>query len=81
MQLNIHQIDATMSHFDEKTKLVTSPTEWGSWYQTIDEVVIEIDIPYGTRAKQVSCHLTATDIKVVVKDQVLIEVRLLIHNQ
>ncbi|EDV19798.1 NudC domain-containing protein 2 [Trichoplax sp. H2] len=62
-----------MSHFDEKTQIVSSKTEWGLWYQTIDEVFIEINLPPGTKGKDVACKLTATDIQVAVQDQVYIE--------
>ena len=51
-----------MSNFDERS-VVPSSTPWGSWYQTIEEVVIEVDIPLGTRSRDIKCikttyHLT-----------------------
>jgi len=46
----------TNSNFDEKSGIVFCRTGWGRWYQTVGEVVIEVDLEKGTRAKE--CRVT-----------------------
>lgn len=61
-----------MAHFDEKSGVVQCPTPWGCWYQTMDEVVVEINVPEGTKSKEVkakfggnslTCSVHNVDIK------------------
>ena len=66
-----------MSLFEEKSGLVVSKTDWGSWAQTIDDVVIEINVPHGTKAKDIRCRITPKSLAVFVRDTEVIEVRLL----
>ncbi|TNN62276.1 NudC domain-containing protein 2 [Liparis tanakae] len=35
-------------HFEERSGVVPCETPWGSWYQTMEEVFIEVDVPHGT---------------------------------
>eukprot|EP00730_Choanoeca_flexa_P012537 TRINITY_DN4368_c0_g1_i2.p1 TRINITY_DN4368_c0_g1~~TRINITY_DN4368_c0_g1_i2.p1 ORF type:complete len:140 (+),score=23.94 TRINITY_DN4368_c0_g1_i2:96-515(+) len=37
-------MNRSMSHFDETSGVVECPTHWGSWYQTMEEVVIQINL-------------------------------------
>ena len=46
----------TNSHFDEKAGVAVCRTPWGRWYQTVGEVVVEVDLEKGTRAKE--CWVT-----------------------
>jgi hypothetical protein len=41
-----------MAHFDEKAGVVVCTTSWGSWHQTIEEVVVVVGVPHGTTGKQ-----------------------------
>jgi hypothetical protein len=41
-----------MAHFDEKAGVVVCTTPWGSWHQTIEEVVVVVGVPHGTTGKQ-----------------------------
>ena len=66
-----------MSLFEEKSGLVVSKTDWGSWAQTIDDVVIEINVPQGTKAKDVRCRITPKSLTVFVRDAEIIKVSLL----
>ena len=66
-----------MSLFEEKSGLVVSKTEWGSWAQTIDDVVIEVNVPQGTKAKDVRCRITPKSLTVFVRDAEIVKVYLL----
>uniref|UniRef100_A0A3Q4MPW0 NudC domain containing 2 n=1 Tax=Neolamprologus brichardi TaxID=32507 RepID=A0A3Q4MPW0_NEOBR len=54
-------------HFEERSGVVPCKTPWGSWYQTMEEVFIEVNVPHGTTAKEVKCHLGSRDIELLVK--------------
>ena len=43
------------SHFDEKSGVVSCSTLWGQWYQTAEEVVIEIPSSCEIRGKIKLC--------------------------
>ena len=45
-----------MAHFDEKAGVVVCATPWGSWHQTIDEVVVVVAVPPGTTTKQIKVN-------------------------
>ncbi|XP_071480447.1 nudC domain-containing protein 2-like isoform X1 [Diadema antillarum] len=55
-----------MSNFDEKSGVVPCLTPWGLWYQTVDEVVVEINVPEGTRSKEVKANFGITSLSVSV---------------
>lgn len=46
-----------MSHFDERSGQVECETPWGTWSQTVDEVVVEVNVDEGTRSKDVRCTI------------------------
>ena len=69
-----------MSLFEEKSGLVVNKTDWGSWAQTIDDVVIEINVPHGTKAKDVRCQITPKSLTVFLRDAEIIKVFLLQKN-
>lgn len=62
-------------HFEERSGVVPCETPWGSWYQTMEEVFIEVDVPRGTSAKEVKCRLGSKDIELCVKGKEIIKVR------
>lgn len=49
-------------------------TPWGRWYQTLEEVFIEVRVPPGTRAKDVRCSLRSRHISLAVCGQELLQV-------
>ena len=57
-----------MAHFDEKSGVIPCHTPWGQWYQTIDEVVMEINVPEGTRSKEVKANFTVNNLTCSVCD-------------
>ena len=63
-----------MSHFDERSGVVPCQTPWGSWSQTIDEVFVEVSVPEGTKARDISCTITSHSINLVVAKKEIIKV-------
>lgn len=63
-----------MAHFDEKSGYIPCKTEWGQWWQTNEEVFIEINVPQGTLAKDIKCAFAPKHIKIAVKGETVIEV-------
>lgn len=61
-------------HFEERSGVVPCKTPWGSWYQTMEEVFIEVNVPHGTSAKQVNCHLGSRDIELRVRGEEIFKV-------
>ena len=46
-----------MSNFDERSGIVPCKTAWGSWSQTMEEVSLLVDVPAGTRSRDVRCTI------------------------
>lgn len=65
-----------MSHFDERSGVVYCETPWGQWGQTIEEVFVEVNVPEGTRARDVRCSIHPRRITVKVGGEEVIEGRL-----
>lgn len=61
-------------HFDERSGVVKSRTPWGTWAQTIEEVFIEVDVPQGTRGKDVKCDIKAKSISCAVQGKEIFKV-------
>lgn len=61
-------------HFEERSGVVPCKTPWGSWYQTMEEVFIEVNVPHGTSAKEVKCQLGSRDIELRVKGEEIFKV-------
>lgn len=61
-------------HFDERSGVVNSITPWGRWAQTIDEIFIEIDVPAGTRGKDVKCDIKTKNLTCTVCGKEIIKV-------
>uniref|UniRef100_A0A023FEN7 Putative nuclear distribution protein nudc n=1 Tax=Amblyomma cajennense TaxID=34607 RepID=A0A023FEN7_AMBCJ len=47
-----------LSHFDERSGAVSCLTPWGRWWQTVGEVFVEVEVPKGTRGKDVRIQIT-----------------------
>lgn len=71
--LNFHSC-YRMSDFDERSGIVACDTLWGRWYQTIEDVTVEVNVPEGTRGKECMCEIKPKHLKVVVKGKNIIEV-------
>ncbi|KAL1110240.1 hypothetical protein AAG570_008317 [Ranatra chinensis] len=53
----------SLSHFDEKSGVVNCQTPWGRWWQNVQEVHVEIDLPPGTRSKDLKIKIEPTFIE------------------
>jgi len=54
-----------MAHFDERSGVVECPTDFGSWHQTMEEVVVSVTaLPEGTRAKDLKVAIAATSLSI-----------------
>eukprot|EP00095_Tigriopus_kingsejongensis_P005188 maker-scaffold321_size207582-snap-gene-1.26 protein:Tk05188 transcript:maker-scaffold321_size207582-snap-gene-1.26-mRNA-1 annotation:"domain-containing protein 2" len=62
-----------MSHFEEKSGIVAAPTDWGSWYQTQSEVVIEVNVAAHTKGKEVRVDMKPKFIRCQVQGKTLFE--------
>lgn len=79
IEISIKRCEAVWSrsmsvHFEERSGVVPCKTPWGSWYQTMEEVFIEVNVPHGTSAKEVKCHLGTRDIDLDVKGKEIFKV-------
>uniref|UniRef100_A0ACB8EK50 NudC domain-containing protein 2 n=1 Tax=Sphaerodactylus townsendi TaxID=933632 RepID=A0ACB8EK50_9SAUR len=53
-------------HFEERSGLVPCATPWGRWYQTMEEIFIEVNVPEGTRGRDVECSLQSRHLALAV---------------
>lgn len=63
-----------MADFDERSGIVACHTLWGLWYQTLDEVSVEIDVKANTKASHVVVQSTCTSLTVAVAGETVINV-------
>ncbi|NXY86564.1 NUDC2 protein, partial [Alcedo cyanopectus] len=62
--------------FEERSGVVPCGTPWGCWYQTLEEVFIEVPVPLGTRAKDVRCALHSRHIALSVRGREVLQGKL-----
>ncbi|XP_060564958.1 nudC domain-containing protein 2-like [Ruditapes philippinarum] len=62
-----------MSNFDETSEVAACTTVWGRWYQTMDEVYVEVNLEEGTIGKQVKVNIMPKRLHVSVKGETVIE--------
>lgn len=65
----------SLSHFDEKSGVVSFDTDWGRWWQNVHEVHIEVNVPNNTRAKDVSVKVCPGEISCTVCNKVVFKVQ------
>lgn len=63
-----------LSFFDEKRGTVKAQTDWGSWWQTVQEVHIQVNLPEGTKSKEIKVDIKPNHIKCVVQGKTIFEV-------
>jgi len=63
------------SHFDEKSGVVFHETSFGRWWQTVAEVVIEVNVEKGTRGKDVSVVIKPSQLECRVKGELIFKVK------
>jgi hypothetical protein len=54
--------------FDEKAGAVHCPTEWGWWQQTLEEVVVVVQVPPGTTSKMLTVTIRPASLHVSLRD-------------
>lgn len=62
--------------FEERSGLVPCATPWGCWYQTMEEVFVEVNVPQGTRARDVECSLKSRHLALTVAGKEVLKVPL-----
>ncbi|XP_074651400.1 nudC domain-containing protein 2-like [Tubulanus polymorphus] len=62
-----------MSNFEERSGIISVPTNWGRWYQTIEEVFIEVDVPEGTKSSDLKIKITNKSISVENRGNIMIK--------
>jgi len=65
-----------MSNFDERSGVVCCKTDWGEWWQTMEEVYVCIQVPSGSRARDLSVLIKPHTLKVIVQGKVVIDGKL-----
>ncbi|XP_075458032.1 nudC domain-containing protein 2 isoform X2 [Ascaphus truei] len=63
-------------HFDERSGVVPCHTPWGCWYQTMEDVFIEVEVPPGTQAREIQCKLGSRDIALAVQGRDILKGKL-----
>uniref|UniRef100_A0A1B6EC06 CS domain-containing protein n=1 Tax=Clastoptera arizonana TaxID=38151 RepID=A0A1B6EC06_9HEMI len=66
----------SISHFDEKSGIIPCTTPWGSWWQTVHEIHIEINLPKNTRSKDVKIDIQTNYIACFIHQKVVIKGKL-----
>ena len=60
--------------FEERSGVVPCGTPWGQWYQTLEEVFIEFQVPPGTRAQDIQCGLQSRHVALAVGGREILKV-------
>lgn len=60
--------------FEERSGVVPCGTPWGQWYQTLEEVFIEVQVPPGTRAQDIKCGLQSRHVALAVGGREILKV-------
>jgi len=63
-----------MSDFDERSGIIACLTPWGRWWQTIEDVTVEVGVKEGTRAKDVRCDIKTNHLSLTIGSLVVIQV-------
>ena len=61
------------SHFDEKSGVICHKTDFGQWHQTVDEIMILVNLESGTRGKEVHVDIQPNKLKCVVRGKIIFE--------
>lgn len=56
-----------LSHFEERSGAVYCQTPWGRWWQTVGEVFVEVEVPKGTRGRDVQVEITPKHVSCTVR--------------
>lgn len=62
------------SFFEEKSGIVPCNTKWGRWWQTVDEIHIEIKSPTSLKTKDIKINVTNSSITCEILGKLLFSV-------
>ena len=65
-----------MSDFDERSGIVPCKTPWGRWWQTMEDVTVEVNLNECCKTKEITCVIKPRLLKLTVKGTVIFEVSL-----
>ena len=69
-----------MSDFDDRSGIVACATPWGRWWQTMDDVTVEVNISEVCKAKEIQCAITSSNLSLVVRGNTIFKVpKMLLH--
>ena len=68
--------EKNMSHFDERSGVVYCRTPWGQWGQTMEEVTVEVQVPEGTKTRDLRCDIKPRSISIIVNKEDVVRVSL-----
>jgi hypothetical protein len=60
-----------MTNFDEQSGAVCLQTPWGQWWQTVDEVQVEVRLDHPVDARQIQLHIDTNRISVTVNGSII----------
>ena len=60
--------------FDDRSGIISCNTPWGRWWQTLEDVTVEVHLSEAHRAKDIQCLIKSRQLKVSVLGNVIIEV-------
>jgi len=64
-----------MSDFDDRSGIVACTTQWGRWWQTIDDVTVEVNVgPEACKAKEIHCSITPHSLSLSVRGRTVFKV-------
>jgi len=63
-----------MSDFDDRSGIVACTTPWGRWWQTIDDVTVEVNVVGACKAKEIQCSITPHSLSLAVRGSTLFKV-------
>jgi hypothetical protein len=65
-----------MADFEERSGIVTCETEWGRWYQTLEDVNLEINLTPGTKGREVKVDISCRRIECQIRGTIILKGRL-----
>jgi hypothetical protein len=63
-----------MSRIEDKHGIVPCETGWGRWYQTLEEVYIDVNAPSGTKGKDIQCDFKNQKLALKIRGNTIIDV-------
>ena len=69
-----HNDDVMAAFFDERSGIVPCKTPWGCWWQTIEEVYIEVNLSEPIKSKLIKCDITPSSLSLSVADKTFLKV-------